>query len=132
MKLKYLVRYKIKRDYPETDLEGEFNIYAYGSNDVIYEALRKMKEEFPEIIKVYTNSELLNFMSFYYEYPVHECYICGEIFDMNNLDFYEIIFTKLTESKTEKMTFCKNCFFSLTDEIHFRRYNKLNSKNKNE
>jgi hypothetical protein len=71
-------------------------------------------------------------MSFHYECPVQECYICGKIFDIDDLDFYEVVFTRPSETRTEKMVFCKNCFFGLIDEIHSRRYKKLNLEIKNE
>jgi len=125
---KYWVTYKIKRDYPETDLEGGFNVYAYTENSAKYEALRRIKEEVPGIDKHFTDDEILYFMNIEFEHSVDEC-ICGKILEPEDLDFFEVHFSKAGEMETYKMTFCPECWFSLMEEINSRRFT---SKIKNE
>jgi hypothetical protein len=126
---KYYVAYKIKRDYPETDLEGGFNVYAYTNKDAEYEALRKIKEEIPGIEKFYNDDELLNSMFINFEYSVDECYMCNKILEPDDLNFYEVHFSKAGKIETHKMTFCPECWFPLMKEIDSR---KFASKIKNE
>jgi hypothetical protein len=118
---KYSVTYKIKRDYPETDLEGKFDVYAYTENSAKYEALRKIKEEIPDIDNHFTDEELLNFMHIEFEYNVDECYMCNKILEPDDLNFYEVHFSKAGDLETYKMTFCPECWFSLVEEINSRR-----------
>jgi predicted phage-related endonuclease len=51
MKNKYWVSYKIPNEIK--DFEGGFYVYAFNDIDAKYEALKKIKEEFPNIEEAY-------------------------------------------------------------------------------
>jgi hypothetical protein len=119
---KYSVTYKIKKDYPETDLEGKFDIYAYTENSAKCGALIKIKEKFPGINNYFTDDELLNFMHIEFEYNVNECVLCWKILEPEDLNFFEVNVSKAGEIEKHKMTFCSECWFSLLEEIESRKF----------
>ncbi len=118
MKNKYWVSYKIPNE--KKDFEGGFYVYAFDDVDAKHEALRKIKEELPNIEMAYDNDTLLNMMDIFFEYPVDFCHLCDKILDINE-DYFVMRFYKKFLSGEEKMTFCEDCWYRLMDEIALRR-----------
>jgi hypothetical protein len=126
MKNKYWVSYKIPDEIK--DVEGGFYIYAFNDFDAKYEALRKIKEEFPGIKMAYDDDVLLDLMDIVFEYPVDFCHLCDKILEIND-DYFVMRFYRKFISDEKKMTFCEDCWYGLMNEITLCR---LSSQKTNE
>jgi hypothetical protein len=131
MKKRYSITYKIKKDYPQIDEEGSFDIYASNEKEAEIEAIKEIERRFVDIEKFYTRDEIKNMLSINHNFGdiYDECEICQKLFLDPDEDYITASFHSYARDDDITITFCMNCWSEL---MEYLRAKKLNIKTPNE
>jgi hypothetical protein len=132
MKKKYSVIYKIKKDYPEIDKEGNFDIYASDEKEAEIEAIREIKRKFFGIEQSYSDDEIKNMFHIHHDFGeiFDECYICQKLFLDPDEDYITASFRSCARDDDITMEFCMNCWSELMEYLTAKKFN-IKTSNEN-
>jgi len=130
MKYKYTVYYKIKKDYPESDIENHFEIIEENEEKAKKVSIEVLRELYG--LEDLDDDSISQMITLEKEDIVENCEICDKNLFLSELKFYEIVYKKNGED-VKKIYLCDDCLFKFNFKLNELReifqYGVFNSNN---
>jgi len=123
MKIKFWISYKIKRDFPNQDIEDGFYIYSTSFEEAKKEAIEQIKNSIPFISRELSDEDIEKLISINQEETVMDCSLCGEILDLDKDYIIEVNFQLLGSDESRFLILCWNCWYDLDNYLSNRALN---------